>query len=123
MLFRSRLVPVVLTLGTDQCVRIWEFESGEALGTVEQGLPEGAAWSRLSPWSFPMDANDEVELDKEMVAEALMHGLSDDEDSEDEALKLAAQKMKRQGSKGRAGSKDMRSSTEKLLTGYTRSIR
>lgn len=116
----KRLVPVVLTLGTDQCVRIWEFESGEALGTVEQGLPEGAAWSRLSPWSFPMDANDEVELDKEMVAEALMHGLSDDEDSEDEALKLAAQKMKRQGSKGRAGSKDMRSSTEKLLTGYTK---
>mmetsp|Transcript_42119 Transcript_42119/g.111285 ORF Transcript_42119/g.111285 Transcript_42119/m.111285 type:complete len:890 (-) Transcript_42119:142-2811(-) len=82
----KRRVPVVLTLGTDQCVRIWGYDSGDALGTVEQGLPEGLAWERLSPWRFPMDALEELEQDKQAVLSALEDGIEeeDDDDAENE---------------------------------------
>jgi len=84
----SRQVPVVLTLGMDQCVRIWAHDTGDALGTLEQGLPEGEGlYQPLSPWRFPMDAYDEVEHDRQAVLAAIAgdatENMGEDDDEEE----------------------------------------
>jgi len=65
----ERQPSVVLTLGIDACVRMWSHDTGEALGTLEQGLPEGLAYERESTWRFPIDASEQVRRDREALAE------------------------------------------------------
>jgi len=56
---------LLLTLGIDICVRMWLHDTGEALGTLEQGLPEGLFYQRESMWRFALDAHEQVRLDIE----------------------------------------------------------
>jgi len=74
-----RKLPVVLTLGSDACVRIWSHATGEALGTLEQGLPEGLSYERETTWRFPMDAQEELQRDLVFITEAAAEELDSDE--------------------------------------------
>eukprot|EP00933_Yihiella_yeosuensis_P022201 TRINITY_DN1747_c2_g2_i1.p1 TRINITY_DN1747_c2_g2~~TRINITY_DN1747_c2_g2_i1.p1 ORF type:complete len:1069 (+),score=159.47 TRINITY_DN1747_c2_g2_i1:99-3209(+) len=74
---------VLITLGSDACVRIWNHETGEALGDLEQGLPEGLAYERETTWTFPLDVHEQIQKDLNVLAEAL--AVTDEE--EDEAPK------------------------------------
>jgi len=67
----ERQPSVIITLGIDACVRMWSHDSGEFLGTLEQGLPEGLSYERESAWRFPIDANEQVRCDKEALDEAV----------------------------------------------------
>lgn len=81
-----RKTPVVITLGSDACVRIWSYDVGQALGTLEQGLPEGLSYER-GPWHFPMDAHEELERDKAFIENAALirkkEALNVDSETED----------------------------------------
>merc|ERR1719387_530880 len=66
----ERRPQVILTLGVDVCVRMWNNDTGEAIGTLEQGLPEGLTYMSKSTWRFPIDAFEQVRLDTEAVAAA-----------------------------------------------------
>jgi WD40 repeat protein len=61
---------VILTLGTDICVRLWSCETGEALGTLEQGLPEGESYMPETLWRFPVDAHEQVRHEHEAIEAA-----------------------------------------------------
>lgn len=67
----QRKLPVVISLGSDACVRIWSHDTGEALGTLEQGLPEGLSYNRETTWLFPMDAYEEMQRDLEAISGAV----------------------------------------------------
>mmetsp|Transcript_14193 Transcript_14193/g.40804 ORF Transcript_14193/g.40804 Transcript_14193/m.40804 type:complete len:1142 (-) Transcript_14193:83-3508(-) len=73
---------VLLTLGSDQRVCMWSHDSGEALGTLEQGLPEGLHHKPLTEWKFPIRAAEELERDKSFIEDAAEEA-SDDSDSDD----------------------------------------
>eukprot|EP00929_Paragymnodinium_shiwhaense_P063026 TRINITY_DN31519_c0_g1_i1.p1 TRINITY_DN31519_c0_g1~~TRINITY_DN31519_c0_g1_i1.p1 ORF type:complete len:1082 (-),score=262.73 TRINITY_DN31519_c0_g1_i1:157-3366(-) len=62
--------PAIVSLGFDVRVCIWEPETGQFLGTLEQGLPEGLVYKRLSPWRFPIDAHEQVREEMEALAKA-----------------------------------------------------
>lgn len=61
---------VLLTLGSDVCVRIWQQETGTQLGTLEQGLPEGLTYCRETSWCFPLDAHELVHKELDALAAA-----------------------------------------------------
>jgi len=58
---------VILSLGADNCVRLWSCEAGEPLGALEQGLPDGLAYEPEAPWLFPVDARKQVQDDEESI--------------------------------------------------------
>jgi len=62
---------VVLTLGINCRVRLWNVATGEILGTLEQGMPDGAMYEDKGFWKFPLDAKLQVKLDLEAIAEAM----------------------------------------------------
>jgi WD40 repeat protein len=64
--------PIIITLGFDVRVCIWHPITGEALGTLEQGLSEGIAYDRRTTWRFPIDAHEQVALDMEALAAAVV---------------------------------------------------
>eukprot|EP00931_Biecheleriopsis_adriatica_P064727 TRINITY_DN39447_c0_g1_i1.p1 TRINITY_DN39447_c0_g1~~TRINITY_DN39447_c0_g1_i1.p1 ORF type:complete len:1036 (-),score=216.91 TRINITY_DN39447_c0_g1_i1:33-3140(-) len=66
----KREPPVLVSLGGDACVRIWEPETGACLGCLEQGLPEGLTYERETLWRFPLDPHLQVQADIETLAEA-----------------------------------------------------
>lgn len=76
---------IVLTLGMDACVRMWAYDTGEALGTLEQGLPEGLAYERESQWRFLLDAHEQVRIDRQALAEFAFSGSQEEEEAEEEA--------------------------------------
>jgi hypothetical protein len=80
--------PVVLTLGFDTRVCLWHPETGEALGTLEQGLAQGLAYQRQSPWRFPIDAQAQVAKDLEDLARAweVKDETEDDEEATQEQV-------------------------------------
>jgi len=59
---------VILSLGADNCVRLWSCEDGGPLGALEQGLPDGLAYEPGAPWLFPVDARKQVQDDEESIA-------------------------------------------------------
>jgi len=82
----KRKMPVVISLGSDACVRIWSHTTGEALGTLEQGLPVGLSWER-GPWHFPMDAHEELVADQKFIEfAALLPQVVDDDDDDKSSL-------------------------------------
>jgi len=81
--------PVVLSLGLDWCVRLWSHETGEALGTLEQGLPGGSFFERKAPWSWPVNAHLMAAQDNEKLTNAMELQL-DASDDEDEDVATAA---------------------------------
>lgn len=117
----ERQPSVILTLGIDACVRMWSHDTGEALGTLEQGLPEGLAYERESSWRFPIDAAEQVRVDLEKFEQALLVCAEEEEEEEAEEepkelpvpstptrserrrTKLAAEMTP--GSRGRSGSR------------------
>jgi len=70
MICCKRSPAVLITLGADACVRIWDNETGAALGCLEQGLPEGLAYERETDWSFPLDPHLQIEDDIEQLSKA-----------------------------------------------------
>mmetsp|Transcript_65248 Transcript_65248/g.123581 ORF Transcript_65248/g.123581 Transcript_65248/m.123581 type:complete len:1044 (+) Transcript_65248:93-3224(+) len=82
IIFCKHRPPIVLTLGFDVRVCIWSPETGEALGTLEQGLAEGLAYERLTKWRFPIDARAQVAEDLEALAKA---AVPSEEGSEEDA--------------------------------------
>ncbi|CAE8582669.1 unnamed protein product, partial [Polarella glacialis] len=45
-----------------------DVDTGDALGCLEQGLPEGLAYVRGTCWAFPLDAKEQVALDLHELA-------------------------------------------------------
>merc|ERR1712216_725872 len=72
IIFCKHRPPIVLTLGFDQRVCAWDPKTGEALGTLEQGLAEGLSYERLTKWRFPIDAQDQVKKDLAALQQALL---------------------------------------------------
>lgn len=70
IIFCKHKPPIILTLGFDVRVCIWCPQTGDALGTLEQGLAEGLSYERLSQWRFPIDAHEQVKLDLDDLAKA-----------------------------------------------------
>ncbi|CAJ1351114.1 unnamed protein product [Effrenium voratum] len=70
IVFCQRQPSVLLTLGGDACVRMWDHTTGQALGTLEQGLPEGLEYQRKTSWSFPLDPHIQIQSDIDALAEA-----------------------------------------------------
>jgi hypothetical protein len=75
--------PVVLTLGFDCRVCLWHPYTGEALGTLEQGVSQGLAYERQTPWCFPIDARAQVSRDLEALAKALEEKDTAEDDEEE----------------------------------------
>jgi len=75
----------ILTLGFDVRVCMWDPFTGEALGTLEQGLGEGLQYERCSKWSFPIDAHNQVKNDVKMLADAALSevGSQDEDENKD----------------------------------------
>lgn len=78
MIICKRDPSVLLTLGADACIRMWDPNTGNALGTLEQGLPEGLAYERETVWTFPLDPFVQVQQDIEQLALA---AAEEDEDA------------------------------------------
>jgi len=76
--------PIIITLGFDVRVCIWHPETGEALGTLEQGLSEGLSYERRTKWRFPVDAHRVVGKDLQELADARV---SQKDTGEDESAK------------------------------------
>jgi len=76
ILICRRKKPVVITLGSDYCVRIWCHETGEALGILEQGLPEGFDYQR-GAWLFPLNPHEELEEDQQYIENAAAVSVED----------------------------------------------
>mmetsp|Transcript_44362 Transcript_44362/g.105038 ORF Transcript_44362/g.105038 Transcript_44362/m.105038 type:complete len:1030 (-) Transcript_44362:194-3283(-) len=89
--------PVVLSLGLDWCVRLWSHETGEALGTLEQGLPGRSSYERTSPWCWPVNAHEMAAQDNEKLTDAmeLQFDASDDEDDDAAAAAAVAEVAKK----------------------------
>ncbi|OLP86609.1 Pentatricopeptide repeat-containing protein, mitochondrial [Symbiodinium microadriaticum] len=51
-------------------VRLWDHATGQALGTLEQGLPEGLVYNRSTDWTFPLDPHRQIQSDIDTLAEA-----------------------------------------------------
>mmetsp|Transcript_22839 Transcript_22839/g.53833 ORF Transcript_22839/g.53833 Transcript_22839/m.53833 type:complete len:1024 (+) Transcript_22839:83-3154(+) len=68
--FCRRQPPVLLTLGGEASVRLWDHATGQALGTLEQGLPEGLVYQRSTDWTFPLDPHRQIQSDIDTLAEA-----------------------------------------------------
>lgn len=62
---------VLLTLGINCRVRVWSIATGECLGTLEQGMPDGALYEDKGFWKFPLDARMQVKKDLDAIAEAM----------------------------------------------------
>jgi WD40 repeat protein len=62
---------VLLTLGINCRVRVWNAATGEFLGTLEQGMPDGALYEDKGFWKFPLDARTQVKKDLEAITEAM----------------------------------------------------
>jgi len=115
--------PIVLTLGFDVRVCIWHPYTGEALGTLEQGLPEGLTYQRRTPWRFPIDAHAQVQRDLKDLAAAVVSeaGSEEDEDGKKSSLKeesedgkaTAADTAKRKSDAGSATGGGSRAGSEK----------
>jgi len=76
----KRKPPVLLTLGIDVCVRLWAYDTGESLGTLEQGLPEGLSYIRECEWRFPVAVEAQLREDREGLAAAAAEPASDKAD-------------------------------------------
>jgi WD40 repeat protein len=63
---------VLLTLGINCRVRVWNIETGECLGTLEQGMPDGSLFEDKGFWKFPLDARMQVKMDLDAIAEAMV---------------------------------------------------
>merc|ERR1740130_1531769 len=74
--------PIVLTLGFDVRVCIWHPITGEALGTLEQGLSEGLAYERKTQWRFPIDTTAQVENDLKELAQAVVSEAGSEEEEQ-----------------------------------------
>lgn len=74
--------PKVLSLGSDFCVRLWCFETGDALGTLEQGTAEGLA-PRL--WKWTVDGHQSAALDCKALTKAMGRSASRATQEEDAA--------------------------------------
>jgi len=81
----ERQPSVIVTLGIDACVRMWSHDTGEALGTLEQGLPEGLAYERESTWRFPIDAEAQVRRDLEALEESAKAWPAEEEEAKEPA--------------------------------------
>lgn len=58
VVFCTNRPPVLLSLGIDLCIRLWAYDTGEALGTLEQGPPEGlSAEEQRAKWRYPIHAH------------------------------------------------------------------
>eukprot|EP00913_Durusdinium_trenchii_P008680 g8153.t1 len=68
--FCQRQPSVLMTLGADNCLRIWDHATGEPLGSLEQGLPEGLIYERSTEWSFPLDPYLQIQSDTTALIEA-----------------------------------------------------
>eukprot|EP00435_Cladocopium_sp_Y103_P034542 s427_g8.t3 len=70
ILFCKRQPSVLMTLGADNCLRIWDHATGNPLGSLEQGLPEGLIYERSTAWSFPLDPHLQIQSDINAVMES-----------------------------------------------------
>jgi len=70
IVFCKRQPSVLLTLGGEASVKMWDHATGEALGSLEQGLPEGLVYERSTAWSFPLDPHRQIQSDIDTLAEA-----------------------------------------------------
>jgi len=95
----QRQPSVILTLGIDACVRMWSHDTGEALGTLEQGLPEGLAYERESTWRFPIDAREQVRVDLEALEDAASAEPEEEEAREPPAPATPARSEKRRSTR------------------------
>jgi len=111
IIYCTHAPPIVLTLGFDVRVCIWHPYTGEALGTLEQGLPEGITYDRKTQWRFPIDAHAQVERDLKDLAAAVLSdagseaesGKDSKEDSEDGKAAAAEQGKKKDDSGSTTG--------------------
>jgi len=83
ILFCKRQPSVLMTLGADNCLRIWDHATGSPLGSLEQGLPEGLIYERSTAWSFPLDPHLQIQSD----INALMESSAKSEDLDAERLR------------------------------------
>jgi len=82
ILFCKRQPSVLITLGADNCLRIWDHATGSPLGSLEQGLPEGLIYERSTKWSYPLDPHLQIQSDINAVTEAESGGNGDDGEME-----------------------------------------
>jgi len=82
ILFCKRQPSVLMTLGADNCLRIWDHATGSPLGSLEQGLPEGLIYERSTKWSYPLDPHLQIQSDINAVTEAESGGNGDDGEME-----------------------------------------
>jgi len=101
---------VILSLGADNCVRLWSCEDGGPLGALEQGLPDGLAYEPGAPWLFPVDARKQVQDDEESIALAsqVRAEPAEGEPDEAEAAAPAADAVGEQVRIGTAGASSSR---------------
>jgi len=105
--------PIILTLGFDVRVCIWHPLTGEALGTLEQGLAEGLGYERRTKWRFPIDAHVQVEHDLKALAAAVVSEAGSEEESGKDS-KEASEDGKAGAEQGKpAGSKEAEQKEQK----------
>uniref|UniRef100_A0A7S2QN17 EF-hand domain-containing protein n=1 Tax=Zooxanthella nutricula TaxID=1333877 RepID=A0A7S2QN17_9DINO len=75
-----RQTSVLLTLGVDQRVRMWLAATGEALGTLEQGLPGGLTHRPETQWRLPIHPRAEISQDVQHIEAAAEEKVDSDEE-------------------------------------------
>merc|ERR1711865_335738 len=92
IIFCQHTPPIIITLGFDVRVCIWCPHTGEALGTLEQGLSEGLTYERKTIWRFPIDAHEQVEKDiAELAAAVVSEAGSEEEEASGKDSKEASE--------------------------------